>query len=163
MSYHTPSLNSMIEGKPRCAALTCFSTILFIYNASAYTKQSPVLSYHILNSLRPGDMSPSYWWTMVSPIQLRWRRHGLLLYQRCTAVCVFIMCRHWLEWWRAVCSDPCHQPSQWWYTVNWIPDWILRILSKSQQSSCENAFEILPANGGLSAAASMSYCHELQH
>ena len=117
------------------------------------------LSYYILNSLWPGDMLRSYWWTMVSPTQLRCRRHGSSLYQRCTAVCIAVLCQHWLEWWRAACSVPGHHPSQWSHTVYWIPDWILMILSQTQQSSCENAFEMSPANGGLSAAASVSYCH----
>ena len=75
-------------------------------------------------------MSPTYWQTMVSPTKLR-----------CTAVCVAILCPHWLKWWRAACSVPGHHPSLWWYTVNCIPDWILRISSKWQQSSCENALE----------------------
>ena len=32
----------MNEGTPRCATLTCLCTILFVYNASPYTDQSPV-------------------------------------------------------------------------------------------------------------------------
>ena len=68
---------------------------------------------------------PALWWTMVSPTQLRWRCHGLPLYQHCTVVCVAVLCQHWLEWWRAACSVPGHHPSQRWYTINWIPDWIL--------------------------------------
>ena len=120
----------MIEGKPRCAALTCLCTIPFVYNASAYTENLPLLSYYILNLLWPGDMSPSYWQIMVSPTKLR-----------CTAVCVAILCPHCLEWWRAACSVPGHHPSLWWYTVDCIPDGILRISSEWQQSSCENALK----------------------
>ena len=81
-SHVCTSLNLIIEGKPRCAALTCLCTNLFIFNALAYTEQSPVSLLLHLKSLRLGDVLPSYWWTMVSPKQLRLRRHGLPLYQR---------------------------------------------------------------------------------
>ena len=63
---------------------------------------------------------------------LRWYLSSLDLY---------LHIRMFVCWWRAACSVPGHHPSLWWYTVNWIPDWILMILSKWQQSSCENALK----------------------
>ena len=82
----------------------------------------------------------------------------------CTSdVCVTVLCQHWVEWLRAACSVRGHHQSQCWYIVNRIPDWILRFLNKAQQSSYKNALKCRLQNGGLSVAASMSYCHELQH
>ena len=66
----------------------CVQSLLFVYNMHQRTLNNlPFISYFILNSLKPGNISPSWWWTMDSPPQLRWGHHGLPLHQRCM--------RHW--------------------------------------------------------------------
>ena len=83
---------------------------------------------------------------MVSPTPLRWKHHGLPLYQRymrrrSVSALVRMM----------ACSLSGSRLSS------------VRFLCNTQQSSCKNAFQMSSANGGLSVAASVSYCHELQH
>ena len=137
MLYHTPLRYMYVPLSTRWLkgsrgvrlSHVCVQSFSYIMHRRMLTNL-PFLSYYILNSLRSGDMSPSYWCTMVSPTKLR-----------CTAVCVAFLYHHWLEWWRAACSFPGHHPSLWWYTIIWIPYWNLMILSKLQQSLCENALK----------------------
>ena len=120
------SLNSMVEGEPRCAALTCLCTILFVCNAPAYTDQYPVSLLLHLKLIEAGGyvvvLLGNYGVSNKVALYCCMRRHSV--------------CQHWLEWWRAVCSVPGHHPSLWWYTVKWNLDWILRFLNKQVTAIC---------------------------
>ena len=149
------SLNPIIEWKPRCTFLTFRLKCISVY--WTISRFSPISSQTHWGREICRRPSGELWCLQQSCV-------GDTMVYHCTSdVCVAFLWQHWRKWWCAACSVPGHHLSQYWYAVNRIPGWMLRFLSKTQKSSCRNAFQMLPANGGLSVAASMSHCHEIRH
>ena len=87
------SRNSMIEGKPRCAALTCLCTIPFVYNASAYTEKSPVSLLLHLKLIEAGRyvavLLASYGVSNKVALYCCMRRHSVSALAGMMACCLF--------------------------------------------------------------------------
>ena len=136
----------MIEGKPRCAALTCLCTILFVYYASAYADQSPVSLLLHLKLIEVGGyvavLLVYYGVSNKVALYCCMRRFFVSSLARVMTCCLFgsrpssesMMVYHYLD--SLLESDDFKQ--------------ITTIFMRER-------IEMSPANGGLSAAASMGY------
>ena len=119
------SLESIIDGKPAVdvSQLLVYGTYFsYIMHQRIPTtralEQSPDISYFIIRLVEAGGCIAVLVMTMVSPIQSRWRCHGLppnQRYMRRRPVSALVQLM-------ACCMfGTGHHLSQCWYTVDWIP------------------------------------------